>query len=187
MNLSGFGEKYAQGILALAGVLVGWFISFLTTGFWRWRDARIRAKTIRLAFRGEISALRMALHVDAVSAKRDPPNDVRLVSKTYPRTVYEAHAGRIGDLWDDELVWQIVQFYSLLPRLEAIAAGSDIPDPGPAELLRVLAACLELATVTDVVLVADTRKGGVTENFAKEVEEDRKLATELRQKAGGRA
>lgn len=85
-------------------LVLGWMLGLGTSYFGHWIQQRFekrrRSETLKIAFRGEINALRSALSADARAAvaaweNKKPIKDYKLA---YPRRIYEAHVATIGDL-----------------------------------------------------------------------------------------
>src|SRR3989304_1992472 len=112
-------QKFLWLILGSALTLVGTFFSLWAQQHF---EKNRRAETLKVAFRGEINAIRTALSADARAAtnaweQKKPIKDYKL---TYPRRIYEAHVATIGDLRETVLVGHISNLYSTLERAQDV-------------------------------------------------------------------
>jgi len=138
-------------------------------------DKQRRAETLKVAFRGEINALRSALGVDARAAvgaweRRTPIKDYKLA---YPRRIYEAHAASIGDLRESVLVGHISQLYSTLERAQDVGRrieANTYASDGPRDFAALLAIAFNQALILDMRLTEQT-KHLVELNWAVQVSE----------------
>lgn len=123
---------WSKILFVVLGSILAIGTSFVTMWAQQHFDKQRRAETLKVAFRGEINALRSALGVDARAAmeaweQRKPIKDYKLA---YPRRIYEAHAASVGDLRESVLVGHISQLYSTLEgRRMSDAASRRTPMP----------------------------------------------------------
>lgn len=151
-------QKFLWLILGSALTLVGTFFSHWAQQHF---EKRNRAETLKVAFRGEINAIRTSLSADARAAikaweQKKPIKDYRL---TYPHRIYETH-GAIGDLRESVLAGHISNFYSTLERaqdigrrIEANTYGGD----GPRDFAILLVAAFHMALILDMRLTEQTK------------------------------
>src|SRR5262249_20987431 len=103
----------------LLAVVVGGFLTLAANWWLKRLELRARANSLKVAFRGEIGALRGSLRVETKHAMTTYEAVGLLAGGiTYSRTVFEQNAGHIGDLGDPTLVRQLTSFYALLARIE---------------------------------------------------------------------
>ncbi len=86
----------------------------------RCSDQKAQAQALKVAFQGEVSAIRGSLSGPIKTAykawqKGKVLKEYRL---SYPRMIFDANAGRLGDLRDRDLVARLVRLYSLIQRTE---------------------------------------------------------------------
>jgi hypothetical protein len=150
-------------VLVLA---IGWVLGLGTSYFRHWVqqhfEKRRRSETLKVAFRGEINALRSALAADsrAAVAAWEHRNTIKDYKLAYPRRIYEAHAAAIGDLRQSVLVGHISQLYSTLERaqdigrrIEANTYGGD----GLRDFAVLMVAAFHQALILDMRLTEQTK------------------------------
>lgn len=147
-------------------LVLGWVLGLGTSFFGYWVQQHFekqrRAETLKVAFRGEINALRSALGADARAAvgaweQKKPIKDYKL---TYPRRIYEAHAASIGDLRESILVGHISQLYSTLERAQDVGRrieANTYAGDGPRDFALLLLIALNQALILDMRLTEQTK------------------------------
>lgn len=150
-------------------------------------DARRKDAALKLAFSGEISAIRGVLEYTARNAREAFRQGKMLKHHqiVYSDKVFEANASGLGNLQDRELIKQISTLYSLVDRTNEIARRIDegIYDASSfPTFLRTLANCWRIAILLDMRLQMET-KDYTDLNwqvvFTKKDEDDKKLADQM--------
>lgn len=153
---------WSKVLLILLGSILAIGTSFFTMWAQQHFDKQRRAETLKVAFRGEINALRSALGVDARAAmgaweQRQPIKDYKLA---YPRRIYEAHAARIGDLRESVLVGHISQLYSTLERAQDVGRrieANTYSGDGSRDFAMLLLIAFNQALILDMRLTEQTK------------------------------
>jgi type II secretory pathway pseudopilin PulG len=151
-----------QVVLLLVGFVRGIVASF--AGHW-WQQSlekSSRAESLKVAFRGEINAIRSALAADARAAfaawqTKTAIKDHKL---TYPRKIYDSHTGSIGDLRESVLVGHISQLYSTLDRAQDVGRrieNGTYAGDGLRDFAMLLAIALNQAVILDMRLTEQTK------------------------------
>lgn len=83
----------------------------------RWCDKRNRARSLKLAFKAEVSALREILRDCAKHSKIGDDETLIAFPRVLPTSVYQSNAGNLGELNDPYLVEALVSFYSSIALL----------------------------------------------------------------------
>jgi hypothetical protein len=125
-------------------------------------DNRQVSESLKVAFRGEIGAIRSILAVDARTAMKawEQGGMLKEYKITYPRTIYDAHARNLGDLRESVLVGHISSLYSTLERAQE--AGRRIQKgiygrQGFEDYTRLLVASMGMAVFLDMRLTEQTK------------------------------
>ena len=127
----------AEPFKTLLAVVIGGFLTLAANWWLEHLELRARANSLKVAFRGEIGALRGSLRVEAKHARMTYEADGLLAGGvTYSRTVFEQNASHIGDLGDPMLVRQLTSFYALLARIENSRRLLAIGAPGREQFAR---------------------------------------------------
>ena len=153
---------WSKVLLILLGSILAIGTSFVTMWAQQHFDKQRRAETLKVAFRGEINALRSALGVDARAAvetweQRKPIKDYKLA---YPHRIYEAHAASIGDLRESVLVGHISQLYSTLDRVQDVGRrieANTYAGDGPRDFALLLVIAFNQALILDMRLTEQTK------------------------------
>lgn len=153
---------WSKILFILLGSILAISTSFVTIWGQQYFDKQRRAETLKVAFRGEINALRSALGVDARAAmevweQRKPIKDYKLA---YPRRIYEAHAVSIGDLRESVLVGHISQLYSTLERAQDVGRrieANTYAGDGPRDFVVLLVIAFNQALILDMRLTEQTK------------------------------
>lgn len=147
-------------------LVLGWVLGLGTSYFGHWVqqhfEKRRRSETLKVAFRGEINALRSALAADARAAVGawEHKKTIKDYKLAYPRRIYDAHASMIGDLRESVLVGHISQLCSMLERaqdigrrIEANTYGGD----GLHDFAALLVLAFHQALILDMRLTEQTK------------------------------
>jgi len=183
----------AEPFKTILAVVIGGFLTLAANWWLKHLELQARADSLKVAFRGEVGALRSSLRVEAKHARTTYEADGLLTGGvTYSRTVFEQNASHIGDLGDPTLVPQLASLYALLARLEVsgrlFAAGA----PGREQLERHLGG---LASAFYVSVLVDMRLGAQTAKLrsapfrirvSTEDADDQRLAAEIIERYGSR-
>jgi hypothetical protein len=153
-------------LAAIVGAMIAAGAALLTAWFGKWLERRSLAQDLKVAFRGEINAIRIALRADTragYAAYTYPTiGGVELHQPSYPRTIYQNHANVIGGLRDRELVTHIANLYSHLQRAEEMGKRfhsiSTRDREAAKPYLVLLASCFKIAVLVDVRLTEETKK-----------------------------
>lgn len=147
-------------------LVLGWVLGLGTSYFGQWVqqhfETQRRAETLKVAFRGEINAIRSGVGVDARAAvaaweQGKPMKDYKLV---YPRRIYDAHAPAIGDLRESILVGHISQLYSTLERAQDVGRrieASTYAGEGHRDFATLLVLAFNQALILDMRLTEQTK------------------------------
>src|SRR5262245_46539153 len=105
--------------VVVGGLLTG-CVSFLLAWWAKQLDIRARADSLRVAFRGEVNALRRQLKADVFKLYTSAVASAAIAdcTATYPRVIFEKQAAQIGDLRDPVLAQQLANLYAVLHRVE---------------------------------------------------------------------
>jgi hypothetical protein len=114
-NMSWYNEPIFTVVLTIVLTLL---TTQLTAYLQRRKDKAERALTLKIAFHGEISAIRNHLQQLARDAYGLWRNHIPLMNYAlyYPHSVFDSTAGQLGDLQDSKLVEQISLLYSSLSQ-----------------------------------------------------------------------
>jgi hypothetical protein len=142
-------------VLGIVASSVGaWWQQHLTAGS--------RAESLKVAFRGEVNAIRDGLSVDARAAfsawqKKTPIKDHQV---GYPTKIFDSHAGSIGDLRESILVGHLSLLYSTIDRAREVGRridASTYSGDGPRDFATLLAIALNQALILDMRLTEQTK------------------------------
>ena len=98
----------AEPFKTILAVVIGGFLTLAANWWLKHLELQARADSLKVAFRGEVGALRSSLRVEAKHARTTYEADGLLTGGvTYSRTVFEQNASHIGDLGDPTLVRQL--------------------------------------------------------------------------------
>lgn len=138
--------------------LVAIISTLVVTQVMRWfehrRAQKERVETLKVAFRGETDSIRImlsgALKYGFEAFERG--DILHPTSSTYPRTIYYANAGSLGELRDPELVGVLVNLYSVLQRLEEMEKTEKFADS-----LRLMTVAYKSSILVNVLLSEKTK------------------------------
>lgn len=152
-------QKFLWLILGSALTLVGTFFSLWAQQHF---EKNRRAETLKVAFRGEINAIRTALSADARASVNawEQKKQIKDYKLTYPRRIYEAHAATIGDLRESVLVGHISHLYSTLERAQDVGRRIEVntyAGDGPRDFAILLVAAFHMALILDMRLTEQTK------------------------------
>ena len=148
--------------IAVVSFLLGVVGSFAAHWWQKHLEMTAVAKSLKVAFRGEISAIRSGLGADARVAMQawEEGKTLSDYGVVYPRTIYEAHAKGLGDLRESTLTSHIAELYSTLER--AREAGRRLASTFSREqftlYVRMLLRCLHMSVLLDMRLMEQTKK-----------------------------
>lgn len=110
-----------------------------------------RDYALKLAFSGEVSALRGAIEYATINAFNKWQNKERLEPHRveYPKVVFEVNAANLGNIQDRELIKQLSNLYSFMARINETNDFSAY--------LQQLAYCWHIAINLDMRLQEQTR------------------------------
>jgi hypothetical protein len=155
--------------LAVVSAVLGFALglgSSLIVGWWNKKlEKSANTESIIVAFRGEISAIRGGLrpHAQMAVASLDKGTTLRDYGIVYPRAIFDSHVGRIGELRDPTLTFQIAAVYSMLETANAIGkqltAGTLGPEGFPTYVDRVVRG-FDMAVHLDMRLSEQTKNIG---------------------------
>ena len=123
----------------------------------RCSDQNAQAQSLKVAFQAEINAIRGTLKSPVKTAYKAWQEEkvLKEYSLPYPRTIFDANAGQLGDLQDRDLVTHIVRLYSLMQRTEEtgrrLQAGS-YDQRAFSDYLKLLGLSFYQALVLDIQL-----------------------------------
>jgi len=162
-------ERQVQQVwyqLPLFIALLSLIMGFLGGQFSGWLERRwereAKAESLKVAFRGEINAIRNMLRVPATSAAKAWENGrvLKEYKVDYPRVIFEANAGHLGDLREHVLVGQISMLYSSLERTQEIGRRLQNGVYGPEgfpQYVQLLVSCFDMAVHLDMRLTEQTK------------------------------
>jgi hypothetical protein len=147
-------EPFKTLISVVVGGLLAGAVSLATNWWLKRLEIRAKSDALKVAFRGEISALRAALRADVKMAETAIlTNAILRTDIVYARVIFDRNAGQIGDIRDTVLVAQLAAFYTLLARIES--AGQAVET---AAFVASLASAFYMAVILDMKLTAQTAK-----------------------------
>lgn len=184
-------EPFKTLVAVVIGALLG-----LSASWWLKRfDIRARADALKIAFHGEIGALRSALSADAktieatIDASMKATGPPLYTDIQYSRNIFESSAAHLGDIRNPILIRQLAGFYTLLRRLEDL--GRTITRQRSSDNDKRFAAGLAsaryMATLIDVRLRGETSRLKVASfkmRFGEADEADQRLAIGLIKRYG---
>jgi hypothetical protein len=148
--------------IAIVSFLLGVVGSFAGQWWQKRLEMTAVAYSLKVAFRGEIGAIRSGLGADTRVAMQAWEEGKTLADYgvVYPRTIYEAHAKGLGDLRDSTLTWRIAELYSTLDR--AREAGRRLAATSSTEqftlYVRLLLRCFYMSVLLDMRLMEQTKE-----------------------------
>jgi hypothetical protein len=197
-------EPFKTLLPVVVGALIGLLGSIGAVWLKPFLDRREMTRTLKVAFYGEVSALRSALRSDAVGFQE--LHSIFLALQTlpnyevppYPRAIFDVYRDRLGLLRDHALVQQNAFLYSMLGRIEhACRRLTADPHPNEVRMLvdqqrlqvygRLLLAGFETSILLSMRLGAETQSL-INEKLKITIKEidvtDRDLLQSLREKVG---